>query len=255
MSARQKERFQKIHSLLLQRGKLPLGDAAKTLGVSEMTIRRDVVASNGRLLLLGGYLLDGPMPDEPRYVMDREKDNHLGNKQDACREAGSLIEDGDTIFIDCGTTTPHLAANLPADKNLTIVCYAMNIAEIVCRKPGLNLIVLGGLYHAASASFSGDNAVAMLGKIGINKAFISAGGVHPARGVSCSNFHEVAIKRAAIQAALRKYIIVDASKIGAVKPAFFAALGEFDAIITDASISELQKKNLTAHKIIVKTNH
>lgn len=220
-----------------------------------MTIRRDVVASNERLLLLGGYLLDSPIPDEPRYVMDLEKDNHLGNKQDACEKAGSLIEDGDTIFIDCGTTTPHLAVNLPADKNLTVVCYAMNIAEIVCRKSGLNLIVLGGLYHASSASFSGNEAVVMLEKIGINKAFISAGGVHPTRGVSCSNFHEVAIKRAAIQAALRKYIIIDASKIGAVKPAFFAALDEFDAIITDVSISESQKKNLAGHKILVTTNH
>ncbi len=228
-----------------------MGDAAKTLGVSEMTIRRDVVASNDRLLLLGGYLLDGVMPDEPRYVMDLEKDSHLRNKQNACQKATSLIEDGDTVFIDCGTTTPHLATNLPADKNLTVICYAMNVAEIICRKPGLNLIVLGGLYHASSASFSGDEAVSMLEKIGINKAFISAGGVHPARGVSCSNFHEVAIKHAAIRAALRKYIIVDASKIGAIKPAFFATLDEFDAIITDASISESQKKSLIEHKIRV----
>ncbi len=248
---RQNDRLHQIGRMLIQRGRLPLREAAHTLGVSEMTIRRDVAASQGRFLSLGGFLLAGDGPDEPGYSMDREKDSHTQAKHAACRKAAALIEPGDTLFIDCGTTTPHLAASLPIDHNLTVICYAMNIADILCRRPDLRVIVLGGLYHMSSASFSGDDAVAMLEKIGINKAFISAGGVHPERGISCSNFHEVAIKRAAIQASVRKYIVVNADKIGTIKPAFFAALDEFDAIITDASISRVQEKSLADRQIPV----
>src|SRR5258707_1049519 len=80
--------------------------------------------------------------------------------------------------------------------------------------PNTQVMLLGGLYHASSQSFSSEEALAYLRKIGINKAFISAGGVHPTRGVSCSNFHEVAVKQAAIAGAMESILVVDESKLG-----------------------------------------
>jgi DeoR family deoxyribose operon repressor len=104
-------------------------------------------------------------------------------------------------------------------------------------------MLLGGLYHASSQSFSSEEALAYLRKIGINKAFISAGGVHPTRGVSCSNFHEVAVKQAAIAGAMENILVVDESKLGSLKPAFFADLDVFAKIVVGGSVSaDVQKQ-------------
>jgi DeoR family transcriptional regulator, deoxyribose operon repressor len=98
-------------------------------------------------------------------------------------------------------------------------------------------MLMGGLYHPSSQSFASDEGLAYLRKLGVNKAFISAGGVHPVRGASCSNFHEISIKQAIIATAIQSFLVVDASKLGSVKPASFADLNAFAKIIVGGSIS------------------
>lgn len=213
---------------------LKLRDAAAQLGVSEMTVRRDITSAGDRFTCLGGYVvsvLDGLAGSD--YVLDQEKDRFARGKAAACAEAVKLIEEGDTIFVDCGSTTPHLAARIPGDMSLTAICYSMNIAEILCRLKNVRLIVLGGLYHPAAASFAGDEALASLRRINLNKAFISAGGVHETRGITCSHFHEVPIKQLAIERALESHLVVEASKFGKVRPAHFAEAADFTSIISD----------------------
>ncbi len=100
----------------------------------------------------------------------------------------------------------------------------------------MRLILLGGLYHPSSASFASDEGLELLRKVGINKAFLSAAGVDPERGTSCMHFHEVAAKQTAIAGAVRRYLVVDSSKFGQVKPAFFAASDDFDTVVTDKGI-------------------
>lgn len=97
----------------------------------------------------------------------------------------------------------------------------------------LGMILLGGVYVASSDSFSGADSLETLRNMGINKAFISAGGVDPARGVTCWNVHEVAIKQAAMASAVERHLVVDASKFGVVKAWRFSQMEDFDSIITE----------------------
>ncbi|MFX5756985.1 hypothetical protein ABTE27_23835, partial [Acinetobacter baumannii] len=76
-----------------------------------------------------------------------------------------------------------------------------------------------------------------LRRLGINKAFISAGGVHWTRGASCSNFHEVAVKQAVIETAMESILVIDASKLGSLKSAFFSDIGAFSRIIVGGAAS------------------
>jgi DeoR family deoxyribose operon repressor len=179
------------------------------------------------------------------YIFAREAETNPQGKRDACIGAAELIEPGDTIFIDCGTTLPELATRLPTVGSLTVVCYAMPIAEIVCERPNLIVMMLGGLYRASSASFySSPESLEMLWRIATTKAFISAGGVHIERGVSCSNFHEVPIKQKALEVSFKSYVVVDSSKFGVVWPAFFAPLTAFDAVVTDAGLTAADRAAL-----------
>ncbi|MTJ79573.1 MAG: DeoR/GlpR transcriptional regulator [Telmatospirillum sp.] len=237
MNDRQNQRLTRIAEALRQTGALRIREASDLLGVSEMTVRRDIAACDGLFRYLGGYIVKGrEAPDSAFYVFDREKETHLDGKRAACALAAGFIEPRDTIFIDCGTTLPHLARLIPGDWRITLVCYALNVSTIVCDNPNITLILLGGVYQPSSASFAGAESLEMLKRIGINKAFLSAGGIDADHGASCSNFHEVPIKREAMHRAVRKYLVADASKFGKVRPAFFAALDEFDGIITDAAV-------------------
>lgn len=228
------ERISQLTQLVQEGGVIRLRDAASQLGVSEMTIRRDIGADNDRLNCLGGYII--PLQEgvaSSDYVLDQENDSHAAAKMRACSAAAKLIEPYDTVFLDCGTTMPHLARQIPENANVTVICYSLNVAEALAKRKDVRLIMLGGLYHAEAASFSSDESIEMLRRININKAFLSAGGVDAQHGVTCSHFHEVPIKQMAMQRSVQKHLVVDASKFGKVRAARYATIGDFQSVVAD----------------------
>ena len=108
----------------------------------------------------------------------------------------------------------------------------MNVAAILARCR-IRWMLIGGHYHTSTASFSGPQGPAMLKDIRVNKAFVSAGGVHPKLGVSCANFSEVAMKRAVIENAAEELSVIDRSKLDKVKAAHFADCSDFTAILSE----------------------
>jgi DeoR family transcriptional regulator, deoxyribose operon repressor len=228
------ERLRALADALREQNVLRLRDAATLLDVSEMTVRRDIASSPGAFTYLGGYIVRASdVPNAAGYTIDEEKDHFAQAKAEASAEAARLLGDNDTVFIDCGTTLTTLARLIPDDLHLTVVCYSLNVAEILRRKSNVRMILLGGVYAASSDSFSSEASIETLKRMGINKAFISAGGVDETRGVTCWNFHEVPIKQAAMASAVEKHLVVDASKIGQVKAARFSQLSDFDSLITE----------------------
>jgi DeoR family transcriptional regulator, deoxyribose operon repressor len=113
----------------------------------------------------------------------------------------------------------------------------------VTRRPGTQVMLMGGLYHPSSQSFASDDGLSYLRRLGINKAFISAGGVHWTRGASCSNFHEVAVKQAVIETAMESTLVIDASKLGSLKSAFFSDIAAFTRIIVGGTASSEMRKH------------
>lgn len=231
--ARRSARLAQLQEMLQQGGPARLGDAAAALGVSSMTLRRDLARPGQPFTLLGGHVVPvGTSPRGSRYALEREQDRDAAAKRRAASHAAALVEDEDTIFIDCGTTMPHLVEALPPSLFLTILCYALNIATPLSRRPRTQLMLLGGLYHPASATFASDEALASLRRIRINKAFISAGGIHAAGGVTCTNFNEVPVKQVALASAAQSILVVDSSKLGKLKPAYFAPVSAFERVVT-----------------------
>lgn len=233
---RRDERLQWLKCSLANGGIVHLSSAAERCGVSQMTIRRDVDANCGELSLLAGRIFgSSSLHSTPTYDLDAEKDSHFDIKRRLCARAALTITADDTVFVDCGSTLVHLISALDRELPITIVTYALNVANAASRLPNARLLLYGGLYHASSQSFSDDQPSDALKRTGINKAFISAAGVDIKRGVSCFNFHEVAPKLAALEAAQQKILVADASKIGQVRPALFAEWRQFDTFITNHS--------------------
>lgn len=233
MNRRGVERQERLLQALVSGGSLHLADAAKLCGVSEMTLRRDVSSRDSLLSLMGGYLVRRDDPHYmPTYDLSTQQMRGAEIKASLCRHALSCIDDGDTLFIDCGTTLLPLASELGKRQGLTVVTYALNVANAVSALDDVRLILLGGRYRRVSQSFEGDDMAAQIRALGINRAFISAAGVHPQRGLSCFHFHEVAPKQAVIETAAQRILVFDDSKWDCLRPAFFGALSDVDIIVT-----------------------
>ncbi|WP_404416220.1 DeoR/GlpR family DNA-binding transcription regulator [Vreelandella aquamarina] len=243
MKERSAARLEKLHDILSQGRVVHLREAATLCEVSEMTIRRDLACQESEqqeIHLLGGRLLLNSRL-APVYDMAEQQASRYPAKQALCQRVVEQIEDGDTLFIDCGSTLIPLAGMLQRFSELTVVTYALNVANAVAPLSNVRLVLLGGLYYPASQSFGSDTMASRIEGLGINKALISAAGVDAQRGVSCFHFHEVAPKRAAIATAMQRWLVADASKVGVVRPAYFAMLDEFDALFTDAPELALTK--------------
>jgi len=240
MNTRKGQRISALSDALSQHRVLHIRNAAQILGVSEMTVRRDVSANTDRFGFLGGHIVPATdsETDNP-YEISKAADSHAVAKRDVCTHAVSYIHRDETVFFDCGTTLPYLVDLLPDDIHLTAVCYALNVAERLARKPNVRLVMLGGLYHPTSASFSGPSGLETLDSVVIDVAFLSAAGVDSRRGATCAHFHEADIKRKAMSRAQKSVLLIDSSKIGKLKPAFFSDMQAFDAVLTEHGATDL----------------
>ncbi|MBB3331348.1 DeoR family deoxyribose operon repressor [Halomonas campaniensis] len=234
MNPRSAQRLARLADALARGGRLRLAEAAALCEVSEMTIRRDLAAGDGQLVLMGGHLMRADDPRQaPVYDLATEQDRQARAKYRLCERASEFVEEGDTLFIDCGTTLVPLVGLLAGRREITVVTYALNVANAVSALPEVRLVLLGGLYHASSHSFDDEGVHEAVQRLGINRAFLSAAGVHRHKGISCFHFHEVAAKRAAIAAAGERILVADETKLGVIRPARFADLAEVDVVITD----------------------
>lgn len=213
---------------------LHIGEASKLLGVSDMTVRRDIQQNPERLAYFGGYVMAaGIVSADGSYSLASAADTHQDAKRRACQHALEWLRPGETIFVDCGTTLAHLIDLIPDDLDITVVCYALNIADKLVRKPKVTMILLGGVYHPASATFFGQEGLRTLAGLGVNLALFSAAGIDEVRGATCVHFHEAEVKRHVMAIAVKRVLVADNSKIGCIRSVVFAAIDAFDAILTE----------------------
>ena len=202
-------------------GRYTCGTRAALLGVSEMTVRRDIATRADLIAYLGGHLLPAGglvNGNVAQYALSDEEQSHTAAKIAICQRAAALIEDGDTVFIDCGSTTLHLAARIPQGIRATVICYPER-CQYSLQNNDLR-VILPEDFGTLFGQFQQRRIVGPARRLGINKAFISAAGVDLLRGASCVQFHEAPVKQAAMARSVQKVLLVDASKFGRSSPRF-----------------------------------
>ncbi|MCG8708970.1 DNA-binding transcriptional repressor DeoR [Brenneria sp. 4F2] len=234
METRRKERINRLAQALKSADKLRLKDAAQLLGVSEMTVRRDLNAGPAAVVLLGGYVVsDLKSSNTTNYFVSDQQTKYVAEKRVAGAVAAGLIDADDTVFFDCGTTTSFIIDAIPADFPFTAVCYSLNTFLALQEKNACNVILCGGQYHPDNAIFTPLSQGNELDHICPDKAFISAAGIDIAAGATCFNFAELSMKHRALSMSQQAILIADSSKFGKIKPACIGSLTLFDILITD----------------------
>jgi DeoR family deoxyribose operon repressor len=231
-----KDRVDHLFEALCYRRPVRLRDAAKILGVSEMTVRRDIVASTGRLVCVGGYVFRGPLTFNATSPTSLKQTAVA----ETLRSAVKHLKDGETVFIDSGEPLAMLARQISDEISLTVVCHSIDVANALRQKPNVRIVLLGGHYAHNSATFFSDESIAMLRNLRIDTAFISASGFDEVRGAFCNHFLDAAVKRIAITNSFKSHLIVNPGKFGKVDPIWFARFHDFASIITDSGNVDLR---------------
>ncbi|HFZ8995172.1 TPA: DNA-binding transcriptional repressor DeoR [Citrobacter freundii] len=237
METRRDERIGQLLQALKRSDKLHLKEAATLLGVSEMTIRRDLNTNSAPVVLLGGYIVLEPR-SASHYLLSDQKSRLVEEKQRAAQLAASLVQPHQTIFFDCGTTTPWIIDAIDKDLPFTAVCYSLNTFMALQEKSLCRVILCGGEFHASNAIFKPLDLQETLNHICPDIAFYSAAGVHITKGATCFNLEELPVKHWAMSRAQSHVLVVDHSKFGKVRPARMGELKQFDTIVSDCCPDE-----------------
>jgi DeoR family deoxyribose operon repressor len=234
-----RDRLASIVEILKAQNAATMTELAEKLAVSEMTIRRDLnLLAQGDVVkvLHSGAVLNPGSVGNSRYSLTEASARRRKLKMAIGSTAASLLEEGDIIIIDGGSTTEYLAKTIPDNLQLTVLCWALNILVEVHRREACSLVFAGGSLHENSLVFESREGVQMINRYRANKAFISASGVSEKLGVTCTNAYEIEVKKASIQSSLERILLVDSSKFGTIQPAYFADLSEFSTVVTDGGI-------------------
>ncbi len=226
-------------------GQVDVTSLSKDLQVSEVTIRNDLKRLEQKNALIrargGAIKVDRVGID---FTLSDKNKQHLDEKKRIGKLASSLIEDGDTIILDSGTTTMEIAKNLGPVADLTVITNALNIANQMAEHPKANIIVPGGFLRKNSLSLVGATAEESFKNYFCDKLFLAVDGISVNHGLSTPNVEEAHLNR--IMMAISKQIIVvaDSSKFHKRSFAFIAPVTEIDIIVTDPGIPAEEQKKL-----------
>ena len=231
------ERRNRVLELIRGRGFASLPDLADALKVSESTVRRDLdyleetgVARRTH----GGAFYTGPSPKLAHF--DARQQAEWDKKRQIAAAAARLIEDGDTVLLDGGSTTYELARAL-AGKTLQVVTNSLPVATLFSGSENVDLVLVGGYVHSRTGVLLGTYATAMLSELHVQRAMLSVAGINQ-QGYYGSNLLLVETERAMMRAADEVTILADSTKFGRTSLARLCELGEIDALVTDSQIGE-----------------
>lgn len=211
---------------------------SEMLGVSEATIRRDLEDLDARGLLErthGGAVLSQRLPQEPDYGHSAQA--HPAEKRAIGARAAELVEDGEIIFVNSGTTTTEVVRHLYGRRNVTVFTNNVRAArEAREAELDIELVLLGGAFRYRSDSVAGAYATNVLNQIYAARAFIGVDGISLRHGCTTPTEAEAEIARVMIARTRGPTVVVaDHSKWGVVSNFELARVEQLHAVVTDAA--------------------
>lgn len=227
-------------------------DLMDLLDASEATVRRDLEWLEQKGILErthGGAVLNQRVIFEQEYQLRLK--NYPDEKKQIGEFAATLIEEGDIVFINSGTTATQVLQHVPRNPRITV--FTNNVSALVdIGDPGFSLNLTGGEFQARSNSLSGRFALDNLNLVFANKAILGVDGISLKHGLTVPTNPEAEVVRKMIERTKGQVIIVsDHSKWGAVSNFHVASIEAMDKLVTDTSFSKQAKKELADYSIEV----
>jgi DeoR family transcriptional regulator, fructose operon transcriptional repressor len=217
-----------------------VSNLAEEFEVTQVTIRRDLdaMAKEGLCIRKHGGAIPIKTGVSLELPYNIKRHEMIEEKEKIAKHAVDLIDNGDTIILDSGSTAYALATLLNGKSRITVVTNDLKIAVKLAESPKIQLICTGGVARSSVYSLEGTLTEETLKKIRVDKTFLGADAIHKNGTISNVNIQEVDIKKAMIQAADQIILLADSSKFD--KKGFFriCGLSDVDILITDKGVSK-----------------
>ena len=234
------ERIHQIHELLIERKRISLDELCENFGVSKNTIRRDINELEEQGIIrkvYGGIVLKEAEIMSLEPFSAREIRN-INEKKKIAAVAAALVNDGEVIYIDSGTTTMHLLPHLAEKNFLTIVTASVYVLELATRYSNLNVIATGGNLQAPIKALVGPSVLECIRNYNFSKIFLASTGITIEHGATNASPLECEVKRELVRKSCAKYLLVDNSKFDVASLMTYSDLTEIDNNITDKNPPE-----------------
>lgn len=233
-----RQRRHQIMQQLLTRGDAHVSDLAQQYGVSTVTIRTDLnhLESQGLISRNHGGANLLRTPPQERDIHERDALNSPLKDAIGTR-AAQLVNPGDNIILDSGSTTMMLARQLRHQRDVTVMTNGLNIAWELAGAPGITLRLTGGLLHPPSLSLHGSQAESSLHSYSFDTLFLGVDGLDLQFGATTHHEAEASLNHRMVERARRVVVLTDSSKFGKVSLHRIAKLDAIHTVITDADLS------------------
>lgn len=239
MLARQRQA--RIVERVREDGAVRVADLVRELGVSDMTVRRDLDILDDRGLVEkvhgGATAVAYLAQSEPTFVA--KSGRQQAEKDAIAAAAAGFVEPGMAIALSAGTTTHAIARRLVDIPRITVVTNSIPVADVLHHggRPDQVIILTGGV-RTRSEALVGPFAVAALRTVHVDLVFVGVHGMDPHSGFTCPNLVEADTDRALIEAGRRLVIVADHTKWGVIGISSIASLDQTDVLITDSGLDE-----------------
>jgi len=239
------ERRDEISRLVSENGRVTVKELTQMYNVSAVTIRNDLnfLQEKGLLHRAYGGALRWDSVSFDTAIREKEKLN-AEEKQRIGKEASKLINDGDSIIIDSGTTTMEVAKNIHGKKDLTVMTNAINIATDLAGISGITLMLTGGTLRETSFSLVGPQAEEILQEFYFDKVFLGVDGFDMEYGLTTPNILEAQLNRLMVERSRETIVVMDSTKFARRSLSLIVKPNDIDIVITDSNISENDKKRI-----------
>jgi DeoR family fructose operon transcriptional repressor len=228
------ERKLKIIDLLNQNKKVTVTELVHLFNVSSATVRSDLRELNDKGQIIrthGGAIVEAGASFEPDT--EQKRDLNLPAKQQIARIAIELINDGDTVIFDTGTTTLELAKILSQRSRVWAVTNDFEIARVLEEMNSINVLMLGGEIRKKFHCTVGAAGINMLAQLSVDKAFMGTNSLSISKGASTPNIQQAETKKAMIASAKKVILLCSNNKLGKDSFAHFASLDQIDTLVID----------------------
>jgi DeoR/GlpR family transcriptional regulator of sugar metabolism len=248
---RRDDRFECIMAALRVGSSVRIADLAARFGVSTETVRRDLDELSRQGLVDRTYGGAAPAASFHEAAMDERAHERVAERRRIGARAAELIEDGDVLMIDSGSTTVHFAQRLAAAApRVTVLTNCLGVALALGPVAGTRVVLCPGDYRVQEGGVFGPETAAFLQRFRATKAIIGASGL-TAEGPVELDSAATWVKRTMIERAARRFLLIDESKLGALSIEIVCPLDRIDALITSAVPPAALRETLDAAGIEV----
>ena len=227
------ERLNAVEKYILEHQKVSIDQLCKTFKVSINTIRRDLteLEKHGYVSkVYGGAAAvnqDDFVPVPVRSTRNKEAKEQIGNM------AAKLVEDGDTIFIDSGSTVINVIPNLTNKKRITIITHSIMVLNLAIKYVEFKVMGVGGQYNPDTRSFFGPETIDALDGFHITKAFLGCSGLTAESGITNMTYYEPILKNKVIERSDKVILATDVSKMGYNATRRVCPLNKIDVLVSE----------------------